>query len=299
MKEMPKWKAEFFDDVLDGEWARLFKITVPGPIFKFIVFCDWHAGNETCCYSGIEHLCRYVEKEGLPWVSLGDLVENSLRESAGSVFEQNLMPHTQEKYIKDLLYPIRNQCLGMIEGNHEYRSKRASDQSIAASLADKLGIADRYFHLSWEGIVSLDLRTYEGSRHPITWTLLGVHGTGGGYSPGASLNAIHKTERVYEGIDLTICGHSHRDSSDSTNLYGIRMNERMQSPKQYTRQKFFQVCGAAMQYRKSYAQRKALPASAREQFIIEIGCKRMQRVVSDKKIEIIYKYKNSEAFPLI
>jgi len=283
-----------------GEWMRLFHIKVNAPVFRFAPLCDLHWGSPTCREVGIRHHVQRIQDEQIPWVSVGDLLENNIPGAAGLTTEQVFMPGQQYTMMRDLLKPIAHLNIGAVDGNHEYRSKRAADIPLSKLLFENLGIGGNYFNISWVGIITLNHRPGGKVGHPCEWVVWGFHGSGGGSTPGGKLNAQHKVDRIVRNPDLVISGHHHNITSDMVERYQIGMNNRLAVPDFKCSPTFYQACGAGLNYLGSYAHRGNMAPSVRHQVIIEIGVKRVDRTNSDgKRVEHLEKYQNRELVPLI
>lgn len=289
------YKLKIHHSIWEREYIKLFSVDYSSNPFRFAVLCDWHWGSPTCCYDGIREFIRHIKKNKIPWVSLGDLLENSLVVySAGSPYDQDMRPSLQEKEVYLLLKDIKDLCLGMINGNHEFRSKKAVDISITANLANRLGIADRYFNDVWAGI----FRYEKAKKSHLIWRVWGTHGSGGGWTIGGKLNSAIKAERICSNADLYLSAHSHSDVNSSCLKYELNVNKQNQTPEIKLNRSFFQVCGAGLNYFSSYAVPKLMPPAVREQLIISLKFKRKQLKIENKTKEYYYKILETEKFLL-
>jgi predicted MPP superfamily phosphohydrolase len=144
-------------------------------------------------------------------VIVGDMIDNGIKSSVTSPYEANMQPKAQRQYAADLLHPIKDRILGIVAGNHEYRSSKDADTDPAELIAAKLGLEDIYR----DSLAYLLLRVGQRSNHtktPPTYAICLMHGSSGGALLGAGLNKADQYAAI-GGADLTILGHSHKPAT--------------------------------------------------------------------------------------
>lgn len=134
----------------------------------------------------------------------GDIINNNLKNSVGSVYEDIIRPSDQKKLAKELLSQIQDRILVMVSGNHEDRSKKETDQDATEDMADYLRVPYR----EEDAVVKVAFR-YESGKSENTFSIYVTHGSGGGKKPGSALNNV---EALSMNIlcDVYIVGHSHK-----------------------------------------------------------------------------------------
>lgn len=134
---------------------------------------------------------------------LGDLVNNAVKTSVGSVYE-DIRPMEQKRRMAEYLKPIRHKILAIISGNHELRSKKEVDDDITYDIASKLDIEDLYRQNM--AFVKVIINKLPGqNRYYQTYTFALTHGS-----------TVRKGETfpyAIEGIDAFVSAHTHGERS--------------------------------------------------------------------------------------
>lgn len=147
-----------------------------------------------------------MEEENRFIVVNGDIINNNLRYSQGSPYEDIISPNDQKKEAKRMLLPIKDRILGMNGGNHESRTKKEAGLDVTEEIADSLGVPynedENFFRVSVG-------RTPKNSKDKIHYTIYTTHGSGGGKKSGGSLNNVEDLSKNILA-DVYIMGHVHR-----------------------------------------------------------------------------------------
>jgi hypothetical protein len=89
----------------------------------------------------LKEVIKWVTDHNAAWFGGGDLIENSNKHSVGAGWvEQVLGPQAQINQIVELLTPIADKCLGLINGNHEDRAYRDTGINPTEIIANMLGV---------------------------------------------------------------------------------------------------------------------------------------------------------------
>ena len=140
---------------------------------------------------------------------LGDLLNNGIKSSVSLVYDEIYRPSEAKRVMAKILEPIRDKILFSVTGNHEYRSRRETDDDANYDIMAKLDLE----HLHRENVAFLKLQfgniNGNGMRNP-TYTIVGMHGSGGGSLTGASVNKNERMGMAIDNMDALIVGHSHR-----------------------------------------------------------------------------------------
>lgn len=120
-----------FDIRIDADNAFIFTLS------------DLHIGLGNMQY--IKDIISFITKIDNSYVVIGgDMIDNVIRGSKGSILDNYCPPQDQIKLAVELLSPIKHKILAMIEGNHEGRTQEASYISITQMIATLLGIPETY-----------------------------------------------------------------------------------------------------------------------------------------------------------
>ena len=185
------------------------KFTTPNDIHLYPI-ADVHLGAEECMEREWGQFCNDILNDPCAYITLGgDLVNNSTRNSVGNgVYRDIYSPREQKKRIAEALMPLRDRILCAVEGNHEARSSKESDDSITYDILCKLDLEHVYReHMAFVKI-AYDIPGKNGKKSP-TYVLCVTHGTGGGMT-GASVNRNEKYGYMLSGVDALITGHCHK-----------------------------------------------------------------------------------------
>ena len=175
---------------------------------------DIHLGAEECMEREWGQFCNDVLNDPYAYITLGgDLINNSTRNSVGNgVYRDIYSPREQKRRIAEALMPLRDRILCGVEGNHEARSSKESDDSIMYDIFCKLDLEHIYReHMAFVKIqidASKNNGTTKGTKNP-TYVLCVTHGSGGGMT-GASVNRNEKYGYMLSGVDALITGHCHK-----------------------------------------------------------------------------------------
>lgn len=183
-----------------------------------IPLADAHYGsqefNETLWHNTIR---RIQDDPHCFAVLVGDLIDNTLKSSVGSVYESTCSPSVQKEWLYNELLPIRDKLLGAVGGNHERRSNKEADDDPLYDVMVRLGKEDVYrqnicFMQVRMTYISEDRQKGEGKRERFRYafSFALTHGAGGGMYIGSSANKVQTYAMSIEGIDCMITGHTHR-----------------------------------------------------------------------------------------
>ena len=133
-------KEELLSSTLQN---NVFSVRVDKDNAFIFTLSDLHIGLGNLDY--IKDIIKFISNIDNAYVVIGgDLTNNSIKNSLGSVLEEYVSGGDQVKLAVELLTPIKDKILAMIEGNHEKRTQEAAYISITQMIATMLGIPDRY-----------------------------------------------------------------------------------------------------------------------------------------------------------
>lgn len=137
----------------------------------------------------------------------GDNMNNAIKSSVSNVYNEEMTPREQKKWLKEELKPVADRFLVFVAGNHEERTAKETDQNIVEDIAEYLGKADIY--RDDEAYIKLVFgkRAHSGSQ--MCYTIYVIHGNGGGKRPGSALNNIELLA-LGTDADIYVMGHVHK-----------------------------------------------------------------------------------------
>ena len=174
---------------------------------RIIPIGDLHIGDKHSSKQIIKDLVDKVQNDPNCYcVLMGDLIDNATTYSVGDTYDAELSPMDQLKVIRDLMMPIRQKILGIIEGNHEERTTRQTGIRMMELLSLELGINDRYSSTSLVIFLKFGHQNFKGSKR--VYTIYCNHGSGGGRRPGAKINRLSDYSNILDA-DAFFVAHSH------------------------------------------------------------------------------------------
>jgi len=111
-----------------------------------------------------------------------------------------MTPEDQVDYVAELLEPIKDKCLGLLSGNHEWRLEDRYGIDLVKILADRLG-AEAYGPMAF---IELWLNKSE-----VPVLIFATHGHYGGRKVGGAINRIQDLAAYFDA-DIYLMGHVHR-----------------------------------------------------------------------------------------
>lgn len=241
------------------------------------LFClsDLHVGTKNADYKLFEKFIGHIlEKPNRYVIYAGDNMDNATQFSAASTFENNMTPSEQRKFLKEKLLSIKDRILCIVPGNHELKPKRYTDICVVQTIAEGLGIEDRYKEDGAYLKITFGKRSANNKRQ--CYTAYIVHGAGSAKGSGGAINRL---ESVSHGIeaDLYICGHYHKRVA-SKDIYlkaDLRNNKITESERLYV------VSSHWAAFFEGYAQRGMLRPSAKGSVPITLFAKekRMEAII--------------------
>lgn len=171
---------------------------------------DLHVGADGFNLDRLSAVIDQTLKADCYYIGMGDYIDfmsssNRERQINAGLFEsaRTIIDDAATRLVDDViavLKPTKGRWLGLLEGNHHwvFDDGVSSDQYIARALdAPFLGTC---------GMVRV--RFAEGS-HRASCNIWAHHGSGGGATPAAILNKLHKALEAFEA-DVYLMGHLHR-----------------------------------------------------------------------------------------
>lgn len=174
----------------------------------------------------------------------GDMFDNITPSLAAKMGQNIITPEEQLLLATQELAPIQHKMLFELEGNHEFRSMKASGISSAKHLSDNLKL--KFFPdyafctIRWRGN---------------NFRLLAHHGSGAATTPGAQRNAARK-DINWAKFDIFWTGHLHQPLADV--VYGIDHDQK--TGKTYERNSVVMISPSYLRYFGGYgAKQRYLP----------------------------------------
>ena len=180
--------------------------------FTILGIGDIHLGNEACEEAQLKETVKRVQDDKhCYWVGMGDLAEWINRKDKR--FDPDSLPSwlwsvgdlvkAQRERTIEILSPIGDKCLGLIEGNHERTIYLHQERDVYTTVAEGIGARC----LGPLGFIRLPFVRYGGNTQQ--YTIMATHGWwGGGLMGAGALNL----ERLlgWSTADIVMAGHDHK-----------------------------------------------------------------------------------------
>lgn len=151
-----------------------------------------------------------ISKNNAFCVVVGDVTDNSISESIGDTYG-TMRPDEQKDLAEEMFAPLAEagKILAWIDGNHESRSSKKTDQFIGKDICKILGIYDVYDPNGIYMFLSVGYDRNKGERNRNVYTGFMIHGFTGARRVGGKANAM---EDMAAGVqaDFYICAHAHQ-----------------------------------------------------------------------------------------
>lgn len=181
----------------------------PGEIDIYPI-ADVHLGAVEHCETEWQAFLKRVENENAYLILAGDLLNNSTRGTRfANPFDEVLRPREAKKRMAEYLEPLKDRILVLVDGNHEARTIRDTDQSLTYDICAKLNIE----HLYRENIAFMYISVGERNttaKSECQYSFIVQHGGGGGIYTGAAVNRNERMGNVVDGLDCYVAGHVHK-----------------------------------------------------------------------------------------
>lgn len=221
--------------------ARVVYASTEGRKKYLLPFGDLHYGHPNCEIDAARGYLKWA-RENDSWILLmGDLLENSSKESVGAgVYEQIMNPDEQKYQIVEMLEPYKDLVLGLLTGNHEERTFKQSGHDPSRAMAKMLGVP----YLRYGAFVRLLV-------NGVGYTVYATHGSSGSITSSGKLNAV-KRLATWVDADIYLMGHMHDLIVDSN----IRKELDLRNKVVRDRRQTFCVTGSYVGFEDSYSEMK-------------------------------------------
>jgi UDP-2,3-diacylglucosamine pyrophosphatase LpxH len=146
-----------------------------------------------------------LEEENRYLIVNGDIINNAIKHSKSDIYSEDLSPDEALEKTVEVLEPVRERILVIIDGNHEDRTYRQAGLSIMKIVAQRLGLDDLYAEPAYKLFLSFGKNQGRDNRKTC-YSVYGKHGNGGARTIGGKLNYV---DRMAHTTDADIYIHSH------------------------------------------------------------------------------------------
>jgi len=181
-----------------------------GDVFKFIPLGDIHGGTVFCREKKVRAKVKEIKDDPFAlWAGLGDYGEfitpKDKRFDAQVIapwVSRHDIASCEEDWIVDLLSPIRDKCIGLIEGNHEVSHGNDNNHDIYGHLIKRLGVPE----LGYSCFYQIIFERLGGTSTAIMFHI--EHGSGSASTEGGKAMRLYKSICAFSA-DVYLMGHLH------------------------------------------------------------------------------------------
>ncbi len=140
----------------------------------------------------------------------GDVLEMVTRNSIGNIYEQ-LRPKQQKEIAIKFLRPLAEagKILAYLDGNHEQRVAKDSDEYVGEYICGMLGIPSIYNPDGIYMFLSLGYDSNKGRSNRLIYTVFMLHGWTGARTIGGKANNLSSLAQIVDA-EIYISSHTHQ-----------------------------------------------------------------------------------------
>ena len=173
---------------------------------RIYILSDLHLGSAHHDKQTREQFFEEVQAEENRYLIVnGDIINNAIKHSKSDIYSETINPDEAVSKTVELLEPVKDKILVIIDGNHEDRTYRESGISIMKFVAMQLWIEDLYAEPAYKLFVSLGKNQGRDCRKTC-YAIYGKHGNGGARTEGGKMNYL---SRMSHTTDADVYVHSH------------------------------------------------------------------------------------------
>lgn len=166
---------------------------------KVALIGDIHIASLTWLKEFTEWAFKFIQKQRLLWIGMGDYMEYATKNSVGiGVYEQTMSPDMQKYTFKKYSKPVRKKNIGLHDGNHDKRGKDTGMTELV-NICESLDVP----YLNSHVLHTFQVGDYE-------FKLLTTHGRSGAKLPHTKINSLKRLQDAYDSANVLAMGHVHR-----------------------------------------------------------------------------------------
>lgn len=185
---------------------------------------DWHIGSACFNEKAAKELISHVAAEDNRFVCLGgDMMDNATVGSVSDGFKATMTPEDQLEWLVEMLTPIKDRILAVVEGNHEKRTAKTTSINLMKQFCNTMGIADKYAGDAFLLFLKFGygrISPNSGRLAPYLYVIYGKHGSGGGGTVGGKLNKVGKMAETVD-CDVYLHAHTHMPGAFKTDFIRV------------------------------------------------------------------------------
>jgi len=176
---------------------------------EILPLADLHIGDIHSDGKKIQEWLDYIQfTENCFTILNGDLMNTATVSSISDSYLEALTPMSQLEQCVKLFGPIKDKILAVTGGNHERRIWKESGIDTVGLMCEQLGIGDRYSPGQAMVFVSFGKQSPHKGNQPMLYTILCLHGSGGGRKEGGKLQRLVDLSEIADA-DIFLHSHTH------------------------------------------------------------------------------------------
>jgi len=173
---------------------------------------DIHGGIKHCAEKKIKAKVAEIKDDPCSyWIGMGDYGEfitpSDPRWDVSVVADwlhKDDIADDIEKWVVKLFDPIKDKCIGLLEGNHEDAIRTHSHTDVHKHICRDLGVDN----LGYTCIISFNFRRRNSKEAHMVKGVF-THGAGWGITQGAKMNRLERFMNIYPTCRIAAMGHVH------------------------------------------------------------------------------------------
>lgn len=191
--------------------SYLLPYTIAQPIRLYCIG-DIHCGIKHCAESKVKDKVNEIKNDpNARWVGMGDYGEfitpSDPRWDVGVIADwlhPDNISYDLTKWIINLFQPIKDKCIGLLEGNHEDSIRTHSHVDVQNNICDELGVKN----LGSTCMVRLIFKRRKSTESHITKGVFS-HGAGWAITKGSKMNRLERFMNIFPSCQVAAIGHMH------------------------------------------------------------------------------------------
>ena len=179
--------------------------------WQLVPIGDIHLGHKNVDLDLLKKIIKYVEEtDRCYWIGMGDycdaITAKDRRYDLNSIDPRFPTPDKQYRAIREMFEPIKDKCIGLLDGNHDYLHWREHNHNYVDDLAYDLGVA----YLTMDAYVRLVFVRKSGKKPKQNrLDIYAHHGWTGARTLGGRINRITDLANIFPNLPLYLMGHVH------------------------------------------------------------------------------------------
>ena len=175
--------------------------------WELIPIGDMHVGNINCDLDLAQSVCDYVEaKPNALWIGMGDYADaispGEKRYNINSIDPVYNTADKQYKKIQQMFEPIKDKCVGLLDGNHDTTHAHYHHHNYVDTMAYNLGTD----YLTIDAHITL---VFARGRAKSAVRMYAHHGWSSSRKAGGRVNNFNDMSDLFPMLDMYLMGHTH------------------------------------------------------------------------------------------